>query len=320
MRAAIVTRYGPPEVVEIQERPTPAPGPGEVLVRGIATTVNSGDSRIRGVRVPKGMAWGMRLKLGLTKPRNPILGFEVAGEVESVGEGVTAFEAGDRVVASRGFDLGCHAEYVTVAADGAIAPIPEACRAEDAVSVLFGGLTTLDFFDKGKVVTGESILVNGASGAVGTMAVQIAKHLGLEVTAVCSAANAGTVKDLGADHVVDYATTDITAEGTTYDVIMDNHGTAPYSRVKGLLKPGGRVLMVVGDLWQNVEAARRADVVASTGNSPEFTADAYRRLLSLLEHGVLRPVIDTTLPFDEIVEAHRRVDTIRKVGSVVLTF
>ncbi|MGZ7004779.1 MAG: NAD(P)-dependent alcohol dehydrogenase [Ilumatobacteraceae bacterium] len=164
------------------------------------------------------------------------------------------------------------------------------------------------------------MLINGASGAVGTMAVQLAKHLGAEVTGVCSGANAELVRGLGADHVIDYTTDDFTRSGQRYDVIMDNHGNAPYARVKGSLKPGGRFLMVIGNLWQMLAASwQKATISASTKDS-SITADGYRTLMSLAEQGVFKPVIDSVLPFAQIVEAHRRVDGGHKIGSVVLTF
>jgi NADPH:quinone reductase-like Zn-dependent oxidoreductase len=320
VKAAVCERYGPPEVVQIREVPKPVPADGEVLVKAFATTVNSADARVRALRVPRGLSLPMRLSLGLTKPKTPILGFEVAGQVEAVGRAVSGFQLGDRVVASRGFGFGCHAEYVTVAEQGAIAKIPESLSYQDAVALCFGGTTALNFFRKGKLAPGETALINGASGAVGTMAVQLAKHLGAEVTAVCSGANAELVKGLGADHVIDYTTEDFTRNGQRYDVIMDNHGNAPYARVKGSLKPRGRFLMVIGDLWQMLAASRQKAVISSSKNDSSITADSYETLMSLAERGVLKPVIDTVLPFTQIVQAHRRVDSGHKVGSVVLTF
>jgi len=320
MKAAVCERYGPPEVVQVREVPKPVPADGEVLVKAFATTVNSGDARVRALRVPRGVSLPMRLRLGFTKPRNPILGFEMAGQVEAVGRAVTRLQAGDRVVASRGFDFGCHAEYVTVTEGGAIATIPERMSYQDAVALCFGGTTALNFFRLGKLAPGETVLINGASGAVGTMAVQLAKHLGAEVTAVCSGANAELVGGLGADHVIDYTTEDFTRNGQRYDVIMDNHGNAPYARVKGSLKPGGRFLMVIGDLWQMLAASRRKATISGSEDDAEITADHYRTLMSLAERGVLKPVIDSVLPFAQIVEAHRRVDGGHKVGSLVLAF
>jgi NADPH:quinone reductase-like Zn-dependent oxidoreductase len=317
VKAAVCERYGPPEVVRIEEVPTPEPAPGEVLVKAHATTVNSGDARLRAARVPRGMTVMVRLRMGWNKLRQPILGFEMAGEVVAVGEGVTAFQPGDRVVASRGFKFGCHAEQATFPADGEIAKIPAGVSYEDAVSLLFGASTALHFLRKGEVTAGTKVLVNGASGAVGAMAVQFAKHLGAEVTAVCSAAHADLVTGLGADHVIDHTAEDFTANGERYDVIMDNHGNASYKRVKDSLAPGGRVLMVVGDLGQTVAAGWQKPVIGGTANP---TGEGYREILALAAAGTLRPVIDSTLPFTDIVEAYRRVDEGHKAGSLVLTF
>jgi NADPH:quinone reductase-like Zn-dependent oxidoreductase len=320
MKAAVCERYGPPEVVKIREVPKPVPADDEVLVKAFATTVNSGDTRVRALRVPRGLRLPMRLKLGVTKPKQPILGFEMAGQVEAVGKIVTRFQPGDRVVASRGFHFGCHAEYVTVAEQGAIAAIPEQLSYEDAVALCFGGTTALVFFRLGKLAAGETVLINGASGAVGTMAVQLAKHLGAEVTGVCSGAHAELVSGLGADHVIDYTMDDFTRNQRRYDVIMDNHGNAPYARVKNSLQPGGRYLMIVGDLPQMLAATWQKATIGPNRDDDTTIADKYETLLSLAEQGALKPVIGSVLPFAQIVEAHRLVDGGHKVGSVVLTF
>ena len=317
MKAAVYDRYGPPEVVQIRDAPMPVPKAGELLVESRAATVNSGDARLRALRVPRGMSVLVRLTMGVTKPRRSVLGFEVAGRVSEVGSGVTGFRPGDRVVASRGFKLGCHAEYITVGEHGQVARIPDKVSDEAAVALCFGGSTALHFLERGKLSKGDSILINGASGAVGAIAVQLAKHRGAEVTAVCSDANADVARGVGADHVIDYTTQDFTQNGQRYDVIMDTHGNAPYARVKNSLKPGGRFLMVVGDLFQTVASAWQR---ATIGGTSKVSGEIYRTLMSLAEQGVLKPVIDTVLPFEQIVEAHRRVDSGHKVGSLVLTF
>jgi NADPH:quinone reductase-like Zn-dependent oxidoreductase len=319
VKAAVCTRYGPPEVVEIRDVAAPEPGDGDVLVRVAATTVNSGDARVRALRVPRGLHLPMRVRLGWTKPRQPILGFEAAGSVEAVGTAVTRFRPGDRVVASRGFDFGCHAELVVVPEGGAIAMIPGGMSYDDAVALCFGGTTALTFFRLGKLAAGEAILINGASGAVGTMAVQLAKHLGAEVTGVCSGAHADLARGLGADHVIDYTAEDFTRNGQRYDVIMDNHGNAPYARIKGSLAPGGRFLLVIGDLWQMAVGSRQKAVISAGQADSSMTADGYRELISLAEEHALRPVVDSVVPFDQIVEAHRRVDGGHKAGSVVVS-
>ena len=320
MKAAVCERYGPPEVVQIRDVPKPVPAADEVLIKALATTVNSGDTRVRALRVPRGLTLAMRLKLGFTKPKQPILGFEVAGQVEAVGSAVTRFQPGDRVIGSRGFDFGGHAEYVAVAEQGAIAKIPESLSYQDAVALCFGGTTALKFFEKGKLGPGDTVLINGASGAVGTMAVQLAKHAGAEVTGVCSGAHAQLVRDIGADHVIDYTTADFTRNAERYDVIMDTHGNAPYSRIKGSLKPGGRFLLVIGGLSQMIAASWQKATVTVGESDNGFTSDCYQTLMSLAEQGALKPVIDSVLPFERIADAHRLVDGGHKVGSVVLTF
>jgi NADPH:quinone reductase-like Zn-dependent oxidoreductase len=320
IRAAVCERYGPPEVVQIRDVPKPVPADAEVLVKSFATTVNSGDARIRALRAPRGLRFPMRLRLGFAKPKAAILGFEAAGQVETVGRAVTRFKPGDRVVVSRGFDLACHAEYVAVAEQGAIARIPDDLGYEDAVALCFGGSTALSFFRLGKLAAGEAALINGASGAVGAMAVQLAKHLGAEVTAVCSGTHAKLVRELGADRVIDYTTEDFTRNGRRYDVVMDNHGSAPYARIKGSLKPGGRFLMVVGDLWPMLAASWQKATISASKNDASITTDSYQTLMALAEEGVLKPVIDTTLSFAQVVEAHRRVDSGHKTGSIVLMF
>jgi NADPH:quinone reductase-like Zn-dependent oxidoreductase len=319
VKAACCTRYGPPEVVEIKDVPTPAPGDGDVLVKAAATTVNSGDARMRAMNVPRGMGMAARLRLGLTKLRQPILGFEMAGQVQAVGAGVSGVQPGERVVVSRGFKMGCHAEFAVVSARGALVKVPEQLSEHEAVALCFGGSTVLYFFQRGRLAPGDAVLINGASGAVGTMAVQLAKHSGAEVTAVCSAANADLVRDLGADHVVDYHTEDFTRGGQRYDVVMDTHGNAPYKRIKESLRPGGRFLMVVGNLAETLAATRQKATIAGTPNA-DAIADSYRTLMPLAEQGAIKAVIDTVLPFAQIVDAHRRVDSGRKVGSLVLTF
>lgn len=320
MRAAVIDRYGPPEVVQIREVPKPVPGDGEILVRIRATTVNSGDARVRGLRVPRGMSLMMRFALGWNGPRQKIGGFEAAGVVEAVGPGVTKFRPGDRVVGSHGFKFGLHAEYATFTEADALVPIPAALSDEEAVSVLFGGSTARYFFQRGKLKAGDRLLVNGASGAVGVYAIQLAKLLGAHVTAVCSAANADFVRTLGADEVIAYDRADFTAGGKTYDVIMDTHGNAPYARVKHLLAPDGRFLMVIGDLWQMISAKWSPQVVAAGDNDEDaVNVEAYGALLDLAATGRIKPVIDRVFPFEQIVEAHRLVDSGRKRGSAVVT-
>jgi NADPH:quinone reductase-like Zn-dependent oxidoreductase len=318
MKAAVCERYGPPEVVIIKDVPMPVVGDRDVLIRVNTTAVTIADARVRALRVPRGLYIPTRLAMGILRPRNPIFGLEVAGVVERIGPAVRSLKPGDRVVASRGFKFGGHAEFMVVPETGAIAAIPPGVSDADAVALLFGGVTALIFFDEGTLRTGEHILVNGASGAVGVMAVQIAKRRGAEVTGVCSAANADLVRSLGADHVIDYATRDFTQSAARYDLVMDNVGNAPYARVRHLLKPGGRFLMVIGDLPQMLAVARRKNVVSPGQEDAAFNAQSYRLLLDMAATRQVRAVIERTFSLEQIVEAHRLVDTGRKRGSVVI--
>jgi len=320
MRAALIDRYGPPEVVRIAEVPDPTPGPDELLVRIRATTVNSGDARVRALRVPRGLSLMMRLALGWNGPRQKIGGFEAAGIVEQVGANVTRFRVGDRVVASHGFKFGLHAERATFTESDAVAKIPDGMSDVDAVALLFGGATAKYFFRKGGLKAGQNVLINGASGAVGIMAVQLARAARARVTAVCSSRNAALMLELGADRVIAYDRADFTQDAARFDLIMDNHGNAPFGRVRHMLKPGGRFLMVIGDLWGMLTTPLHREIVPTQDDGTSTTAAVYASLLEMAEEGTLRPVIDTVLPFEEIVAAHRRVDGGHKVGSVVLTF
>ncbi len=269
--------------------------------------------------MPRGVKLPVRVSRGFLGPRQPILGFDLAGEIEDAGRSVETFGPGDRVIGSVGFELGCHAEYRCLPAGGAIAAIPDGIGYDEAVAVCFGGATALYFLERGNLQRGDRILVNGASGAVGTMAGQLAKHFGAEVTGVCSARNVELVRSLGADHVVDYASADFTRNGETYDVIMDTVGNAPYARVKASLKPEGRFLMVIGDLVQMIQGRFQQAVVGSAAKDTElFTAEVFRRLMELVDARVLRPVIDRTFPLDQIAEAHALVDSGRKRGAVVV--
>lgn len=319
MRAAMVRRYGPPDNVHIESVPTPVPGDDEVLVQVTATSVNSGDARVRAANVPGGMGLPFRLAMGWKGPKHAILGLDGAGVVAAVGKDVTRFAPGDRVVASRVFKFGCHAAYFTVKADEGIALIPDGVRDVDAVSVLFGGATALNFFNLGKLQKGERVLINGASGAVGVMAVQIARLMGCPVLGVCSGRNAELVRDMGADLVIDYARMDFTRSSARYDVIMDTHGNAPFARVRHLLTPEGRFLMVIGDLWQTIGGLLNSRVISSSENDAAITGDVYARLMAMLAAREIRPVIDSVYDFENIAEAHARVDTGHKAGSVVVT-
>lgn len=323
MKAAICTRYGGPGVIELREIARPVPKENEVLVKVEAACVNSGDSRIRGLSVPAGMKTIVRLAFGIFRPRKPVLGTDFAGTVESSGSDVSRFKPGDPVYGSLGTGTGAHAEFVLVAETSAIAPKPERLSMQESVSLVFGGQTALHFLkNKAELQPGEHVLVNGATGAVGVAAIQVARSVGATVTAVCSTDNADLAKSLGADHVIDYRQTDFAESASRYDVIMDNVGNASWSRSKKALTPQGRLVLVVANLQQMLGAVlrpkrsgRRIIVgVAEDGVGP------LRELALMAEREQLRPVIDQVLPFEEIVRAHEIVDSGRKRGSVVLTF
>ena len=319
MRAAVYRKFGAPEVVQVVDVPQPSPGPREVLVKVHASTVSAADYRSRGRDVPKGLGLLAAKGLGLFRPRNQVLGMDVAGVVEAVGADVTKFQPGDEVVGMLGASFGGHAEYACLPAGGNITVKPRNMGFEEAVTLVFGGLAARSFLNRADIKPGDTVLINGASGAVGTAAVQLAKQLGAQVTGVSSAANAELVASLGADRVIDYARIDFSNEGKTYDVIMDCVGNAPFERVEASLNPGGTLLLVISDLKGIVRASSRTrksgkPVVVTS----KYSVDDLRYLVYLAESGHYRPVIDRTYNLDDIVEAHRFADTGRKTGNVVL--
>lgn len=321
MRAVVYEHYGPPDVLQLREIEKPIPKDNEVLIKVHATTVTSGDRRVRSLDVPAGFGLMSRLLFGITKPRKQILGTEIAGEIESVGKDVDKFKVGDQVFAFAGAGMGCYVEYKCMAQDGAVALKPSNLTFDQAAALSFGGSTACDFFRRGKLRSGESILVNGASGGVGSAAVQLARHFGAEVTGVCSAANFEMVKSLGATHVIDYASEDFTKNGKTYDVIMDTMGTAPFSRIKDSLRKGGRFLLVMGKLtglltipWSSLMTGMKI-----VGGPAAERPEDLQFLAKLAQEGKFTPFIDRRYPFDQIAEAHRYVDTGRKRGNVVIT-
>lgn len=314
MRAAVYRKYGPPDVVSITEMPKPVPGKRDLLVRLAASSVTSGDARMRAFNLPKPFAIPGRLMLGVFGPRRQVLGVEFAGTVEAVGAAVTRFKVGDPVF---GIDVfGCHAEYKLVREDECVATMPEGLSFEDAAGVPFGGVTALDFFNRAGIRPGQRVLINGASGCVGAYAVQLARYFGAEVTGVCSGRNAELVRSLGASRVIDYATTDFAAESTMYDLIMDTVGNASFARCEPVLAPAGALLTVLGvpgDMFRRPRGGRR--IVG--GTSAERPEDL-QLLAGLLAAGTIRPVIDRVYPLDGIREAYAYVDSGRKRGAVVL--
>ncbi|TVR68886.1 MAG: NAD(P)-dependent alcohol dehydrogenase [Sphaerobacteraceae bacterium] len=320
MRAAIYTEYGPPEVIQVKEVEKPVPGDKEVLIRINATTITAGDWRARSLILPGGFGPVGRLIFGFRGPRQPVLGTELAGEIESVGKDVSRFKIGDQVFAYTSAHMGSHAEYRCMPEDGSVVLKPSNLSYGESAALSFGGTTALDFFRRGPLRKGEKVLVIGASGGVGTAAVQLARHFGAEVTGVASTANVELVRGLGAQHVIDYTSEDFTLNGERYDVIVDTAGTAPYSRSKNSLRKGGRLLLVLGTLTDLLTApfiSMTSDKKIVAGPATGRAEDL-RFLAELAEAGEFRPVIDRCYPLDQIVDAHRYVDTGRKRGNVVI--
>lgn len=313
MRAAIVDRYGQPEVARVVEVPRPVPRKGEVLVRVVAAAVTSGDARIRGAKFPAGFALPARLAFGLRRPRRRILGMVFSGIVEDVGPGVTNVVPGLAVCGMTGMSMGAHAEYVSVSATR-VAAVPSGVSHSEAAGLLFGGSTALHFLrDKAPVRPGMSVLVNGASGAVGSNVVQLARHFGATVTGVASAGNADLVRRLGADRVIDYAVTDIRTLTDRFDVVFDAVGNLSIATGRRLLRDGGVLVLAVASLWDMLRARR--DVVAGSG--PERAAD-FEWLLQRLAAKELTVVVDRTFPLDQIADAYRLVDSGHKRGNVIV--
>lgn len=321
MRAIICPHYGPADVLELREVPTPVPGPREVLVRVVATTVTSGDWRVRSGRFPEGFGWIAKLAVGRRGPRQPILGTELAGVVESVGARVTRFQVGDAVIGFTGASMGAHAELRVFAEDGLLVPKPANLTFADAASLLFGGTTALDVFRRANLKAGERVLINGAAGGVGTAAVQLAAQMGAHVTAVCSAANVALVRSLGAERVIDYTAQDFTQDAARYDLVVDIAGTAPYARSKAVLTPTGRLALVLATLKDNLDAlwvglATKHRVIAGpvSVRRPDL-----ERLADLAASGAYKAVVEQRFTFERIADAHRVVDTGHKRGAVVVT-
>lgn len=315
MRAAVFDRYGGPEVVRVTEVPDPTPRPGEVLVRVRAVAVSSGDARIRAARFPRGFGVPGRLFYGVLRPRSRrrIVGASLSGVVEAVGSKAVGLSVGDEVAGMAGVRMGAHAELVAVRADKLVRK-PTGVSHDDAAALLFGGTTALTYLrDKGAVSPGQTVLVIGASGAIGTNAVQLAKHFGATVVAVTSGRNAELVTSLGADRVIDYTQHDLAALDEHFDVVLDTVGVLTIRSGRRLLDPGGRLLLAVADLWDTVRA--RGDVAAGPASE---RAEDVEHLLGLAADGHLRAVVECVYDLDQIAEAHRRVDTGHKVGNVLV--
>lgn len=319
MRAMVLTGYGPPEVLQLREVEKPVPAEDEVLVQVHGTDVAAADYRIRGSNFPRLFWLPARIGFGLREPKVKILGNDFAGIVEAVGEDVTQFEVGDRIFGTTG-KFGAYAEYVSIPEDAAVTTMPDSMTFEEAASIPFGAHTALFFLrDKGDIQPGDRVLIYGASGAVGTAAVQLAKHFGAEVTGVCSTANLDLVASLGADRVIDYTREDFTKLGDTYDIIFETVGKSSVSGGMSVLAEDGVYLANLIGLATVFQMLRHAvgskRVVGTIANTSREDLEFIR---SLYETGAYRPVIDRTYPFEEMAEAHRYADTGHKKGNVVV--
>jgi NADPH:quinone reductase-like Zn-dependent oxidoreductase len=316
MKAVTYFRYGGPEVLEISELPKPELKGGQILVRVRATAVTSGDARVRAFNIPGPFVIPARFVMGWPAPKDPRLGLEFAGEVEALGPGVTRFAVGDRVYGNLS---GANAEYIAIADTGPVAKIPAEMTFADAAALPFGVSTALHFLKQGKLAAGQSIMIIGASGCVGAYAVQLAKHMGATVTAVCSGRNAEMVRALGADRVIDYAATDYLKSGP-YDVVMDAVGAIDFNKAKPVIKRGGVFLNIVmggSDLLAVLNPFKGGRLIVT--GSFEVTQATLLTINDLVEADAIAPVIDRSYSLEQIRDAHAYVDTKRKRGVVVVT-
>lgn len=324
MRAIVWTAYGPPEVLQLQEVEKPVPQANEVLIKVQATTVTAGDCEVRSLKLPMMLGLPMRLYAGLRKPqRIRILGQELAGEIEATGSEVTRFKAGDKVFGGTGFALGAYAEYVCLpvtSEDVALAIKPETMSYEEAATITLGGLEALHFLRLGAVKRGDKLLINGAGGSIGTYGMQLARYYGAEITAVDRGEKLAMLRELGADHVIDYTKEDFTQRGVLFDVIFDVVGKSPYSDSLKSLKPGGRYLIAnprPSLLLRGPWTSARSDKQVIFQSASHRAADLIF-LRDLYETGEIRSVIDRRYPLAEMVEAHRYVESGAKQGHVVI--
>lgn len=329
MKAILHEEFGPPDVLQIKEVEKPVPGDNEILIRVCATSVNYGDVIARNFRSVTPRKFNMpflfwliaRISFGLTKPKINILGSEFAGEVEAVGKDVRRFKAGDQVFGYRGQSMGAYTEYLCMPEDGVVALKPANMTYEEAAVVPSGGMTALHILRKVNIQRGQKVLINGASGGIGSIAVQLTREAGAEVTGVCGTPRLEFVKSLGADHVIDYTQEDFTQNGETYDLIFDVLGRSSFSRCKSSLKPNGRYLLASFKMkqlfqmaWTSITGGKKVLCVLSPQSSEDLGC-----LKELIEAGKIKSVIDRSFPLEQAAEAHRYVENGRKQGNVVIS-
>ena len=323
MKAVVHTAYGPPDELQLKEIEKPIPTDNEVLMKIHATTVTTTDCNVRNCTfLPKLLRLPMRMQFGFQKPKSKILGIDLAGEVEAVGKDVKRFNVGDQVLGTPEPAFGAHAEYVCISEDGVLVKKPVNMTYEEAASVTLAGHTALYFIrDLGKIQAGQNVLINGASGAVGTFAVQLAKYYGAEVTGVCSTTNLEMVKSLGANQVIDYTREDFTKNDQTYDVIFDAVHKSSFMRCKNSLKETGIYLVTMPSLtfllqtlWTSMVGNKKIK-----NGSRHATVEDLFFFKELIEAGKLKTVIDRSYPLEEIADAFRYVEKGHKKGNVVIT-
>lgn len=322
MLAYSYTQYGSADVVTQVEVPTPRVKPNEVLIRVFATTVSAGDWRARSLTMPKGLGLMGRLVFGITGPRKPILGTEFSGLIEQVGSDVTTYQPGDAVIGFPGASFGAHAEFITMPADGKLARKPDNISFAEAAAIPFGGTTAYDFLvNKAKLQAGDKILINGASGAVGSASVQIAKHLGAHVTAVSSGKNADLVRSLGADKVIDYHTQHVVEDSVQYDMVIDTVGTLPWSKAQHAIRRGGKMVLIAGKTSDMIFGGLKAALKGKkmVGGVAKESREILESVVDLTKRGVFKPVIDRNYAFGDMTAAHAHVDTGHKRGNVVIS-
>ena len=323
MKAIVHTKYGPPDELQLKEVEKPVPKDNEVLIKIHATTVTTSDCNVRNFTfVPKSFIFFARIMFGFKKPKINILGIDLAGAIEAVGKDVKLFKEGDHVFGSPGTKFGGHAEYSCVPEDGALVIKPANMRWEEAAAISLAGNTALFFIrDLGEIQAGQKILIHGASGAIGTYAVQLAKYYGAEVTGVCSATNAEMVKSLGADKVIDYTKEDFTKSNERYDFVFDVVGKTTFSQCKGLLKQKGIYLEnmlelkdILKMMWTSIIGGKKIK-----GGVSKESVENLNFLIELIESGKLQPVIDRSFPLEKTAEAFKYVEKGHKKGNVIIT-